>query len=283
MSRALLLVFVVLGCMILTALQALHSPTQKSVRKDMFTDPSIVQSTGPTVDNASASVILPTTTAPVTSIDSTTLPASGVPTMGLSSISESADLPPRDAQIINNETLHDTPYNQDSGYLSDASTMGDPLFRLLSALALENTLQDTRNILERAPALPQVSDEMPYQSASTQQVSTDQPLRQYLDKASEAVTNWKELAEHALRERDMYKRHSEADLPAFTSNDLVLDHTQRWSVPQHRPPVCIVNERRASKVCSTTDQSSLIGTLLSDAQDTSVGSIMPKFAFHLID
>ena len=59
-------------------------------------------------------------------------------------------------------------------------------------------------------------------------------------------------------------------------DDMVLLPDQKWTIPHKRPPVC------TSQKCSFTplyEQSSLIGTLLSDATDTSVGSIMPSFKF----
>ena len=59
-------------------------------------------------------------------------------------------------------------------------------------------------------------------------------------------------------------------------DDMVLLPDQKWTIPHKRPPVC------TSQKCSFTplyEQSSLIGTLLSDATDTSIGSIMPSFKF----
>jgi hypothetical protein len=60
---------------------------------------------------------------------------------------------------------------------------------------------------------------------------------------------------------------------------MVLLPGMEWSVPQPRPPVCLP--------CPTTcpvqpslDQTRLLGTLLSDANDTQVGSMMPKFTYH---
>lgn len=50
-----------------------------------------------------------------------------------------------------------------------------------------------------------------------------------------------------------------------------------WSVPQSRCPVCV-----ASAPCTVNPsqfQSGLIGTLLGEAQDTGMGSIMPKFDY----
>lgn len=59
--------------------------------------------------------------------------------------------------------------------------------------------------------------------------------------------------------------------------DLVLAPELKWSVPQKHSPVCIPVEK--CPICPTTSQSSLIGTLLSDATSTKVGSILPRFTY----
>jgi len=58
----------------------------------------------------------------------------------------------------------------------------------------------------------------------------------------------------------------------FTPQDMVLDSTLAWSVPQQRPPVCTNGN---CSVNTLFDQSALIGTPLEDAQNTKVGSILP--------
>jgi hypothetical protein len=62
---------------------------------------------------------------------------------------------------------------------------------------------------------------------------------------------------------------------AFLNADteFVLRPDQRWSVPQKRPPVCTPASK--CKVTDSVDQTSLIGTPLTDAKSTSVGSILP--------
>ena len=55
--------------------------------------------------------------------------------------------------------------------------------------------------------------------------------------------------------------------------DMVLDPSLRWSVPQRHPPVCVGG---ANKYQPVLEQTALIGTLLADAQDTEVGSILPE-------
>jgi hypothetical protein len=51
-----------------------------------------------------------------------------------------------------------------------------------------------------------------------------------------------------------------------------------WAVPHPRPPICTPCGTPCT-VVGTTDQTSLIGTLLNDAADTQVGSLMPKFEY----
>lgn len=59
-------------------------------------------------------------------------------------------------------------------------------------------------------------------------------------------------------------------------DDMVLFPEYKWDVPQKRPPVCVGGD---VKVEPMTEQTALIGTLLSDAEDTKVGSMMPSFEY----
>ena len=56
--------------------------------------------------------------------------------------------------------------------------------------------------------------------------------------------------------------------------NMVLFPEYKWSVPQQFPPICMGKNQ---KVNPTQDQTALIGTLLSDAKDTQVGSLLPAF------
>jgi hypothetical protein len=60
---------------------------------------------------------------------------------------------------------------------------------------------------------------------------------------------------------------------SFTSEDMVLDSTLRWSVPQRQPPICAPNAR--CNVSALSDQTALLGTPLDQASDTKWGSILP--------
>ncbi len=59
----------------------------------------------------------------------------------------------------------------------------------------------------------------------------------------------------------------------FNKDDMVLDPSLSWSVPQKRTPICAATAR--CDVGVLNDQTALIGTPLSDAQLTKVGSILP--------
>lgn len=52
--------------------------------------------------------------------------------------------------------------------------------------------------------------------------------------------------------------------------------TMEWQIPQERPGICIGDFSRASPL---TDQTALIGTLIEDSKNTSVGSLLPKFSY----
>lgn len=55
--------------------------------------------------------------------------------------------------------------------------------------------------------------------------------------------------------------------------DMVLDPSLRWSVPQRHPPVCVGGANNYQPI---VDQSALIGTLLEESKNTQVGSILPE-------
>jgi len=59
-------------------------------------------------------------------------------------------------------------------------------------------------------------------------------------------------------------------------DDMVLYPGYKWDVPQKRPPVCVGGD---IKVEPMTEQTALIGTLLCDAENTKVGSMMPGFEY----
>jgi hypothetical protein len=75
----------------------------------------------------------------------------------------------------------------------------------------------------------------------------------------------------------------------FNERDLVLSRKYEWSVPHRRPPVCTSsstcqNDNNDKKTtgrgaCPRRDQTALIGTLLSEAAGTKVGSILPRFLY----
>ena len=74
-------------------------------------------------------------------------------------------------------------------------------------------------------------------------------------------------------------RNKNKDKVAHDYDDMVLRHDQLWKMPERRPPLCNMNSKKKCNVNPIEVQSALIGTLLNDASDTSVGSILPKFQF----
>ena len=64
---------------------------------------------------------------------------------------------------------------------------------------------------------------------------------------------------------------------ANVDSDMVLLPDQKWSVPQEHPEVC---RGGTSEFNPSVEQTALIGTLLEDAADTEVGSIMSEFEFN---
>lgn len=83
----------------------------------------------------------------------------------------------------------------------------------------------------------------------------------------------------AERNRDELKNICQRNnsFKKFHYDDLTILPGQQWSVPQRHPPVCTGSKGNYSP---RTDQTALIGTLLKDASDTEVGSIMPKFVYQ---
>jgi len=65
------------------------------------------------------------------------------------------------------------------------------------------------------------------------------------------------------------------------NGDAVLRPEMAWSVPNYTPPVCTTlgREPLIQPVFSATNSSLLLGTPLAEANNTEVGSIMPKFTY----
>ena len=62
------------------------------------------------------------------------------------------------------------------------------------------------------------------------------------------------------------------------NNDMVLNPEYKWMVPMPKPPVCVPFEK--NEYNPLIEQSSLIGTLLPDARNTSVGSMLSYTPTH---
>ena len=77
--------------------------------------------------------------------------------------------------------------------------------------------------------------------------------------------------------RDMDAMRMNCKRDRTKNTDMVLLPGQEWSVPQQRQPICY------HSTCQTVpqhEQTALIGTLLDDADNTQIGSILPKFTYE---
>jgi len=71
-------------------------------------------------------------------------------------------------------------------------------------------------------------------------------------------------------------RNSEQSKYVNADSNMVLYPEFKWSVPEKRQPVCYGKNAAYQPL---HDQTALIGTLISDAKNTQVGSIMPTFTY----
>lgn len=95
-----------------------------------------------------------------------------------------------------------------------------------------------------------------------------QTCQKNLDQSKQELSNY-------LNDRNMSHLKNVCDRnKKFNDDDMVLDHSQSWSVPQRYPPVCIGGNNNYSPL---NEQTALIGTLLTDAKQTNVGSVLPVF------
>ena len=83
-----------------------------------------------------------------------------------------------------------------------------------------------------------------------------------------SARNMDQLKYACLRSKDKHMK---------TDDNMVLIKGLEWSVPQQRPGVCRMSKTQDYHY--STEQTSLIGTLLDEAENTKVGSIMPEFEY----
>jgi hypothetical protein len=74
-------------------------------------------------------------------------------------------------------------------------------------------------------------------------------------------------------------RSKKSDKLAHEYDDMVLRHDQLWRMPERYPPVCKMNSKKKCPINPVEVQSALLGTLLDDATNTKIGSIMPPFKY----
>jgi len=93
--------------------------------------------------------------------------------------------------------------------------------------------------------------------------------------------NLNELTDGARKKSTCSKlEYKRVMIPKHNGDD-VLRPEMAWSVPNYNPPVCtsLGQDPLIQPVFSSTSSSLLLGTPLTEAQKTTVGSIMPKFTY----
>jgi hypothetical protein len=75
------------------------------------------------------------------------------------------------------------------------------------------------------------------------------------------------------------QRGNTLDEVATDYDDMLLRDNQRWKIPQRYPSLCKRDSKKKCKVNPIEVQSTLLGTLIDNAKDTKIGSIMPQFSY----
>jgi len=125
--------------------------------------------------------------------------------------------------------------------------------------------------------------------AKGSQINTDKLIKLIKENADcqfskDGLDNQYKSSEQSLadavndRNRDELKNICERNktFSKYHYEDMVLVPGQEWTIPQKHPPVCYGSKGNYNP---RIEQTSLIGTLLRDAKDTEIGSIMPKFTY----
>ena len=115
----------------------------------------------------------------------------------------------------------------------------------------------------------------------------DSTARTVVDKDSDMTPMVNGIMTNADRifNKDQYGRLldiqlEEGRIPVQTHyGQMALRPDMSWTVPQHPPPVCTTLGQRPLVQPVMTNSPLLLGTSLEDAEDTEVGSIMPKFEY----
>jgi hypothetical protein len=156
----------------------------------------------------------------------------------------------------------------EQGTLQSSVGLAAPRQGTPQALAAPQQQQSSDGFAATAQALATPQQ----QSSSGQRVGA---AKHCLDKRD---TQGYAQASQQRRRDDLSAAAGRCNEPQGSNAGMVLLPGMEWSVPQPRPPVCLP--------CPTTcpvqpslDQTRLLGTLLSDANDTQVGSMMPKFTY----
>lgn len=104
------------------------------------------------------------------------------------------------------------------------------------------------------------------------------------DSESESMLKSMECSSKEVFDKDLIAKNLECDnhirINLTHKGDMVLRPEYEWSVPQQRAPVCTTLGQKPLVQPVFVNSSLLLGTNLEDAEDTQIGSIMPKFQFQ---
>lgn len=120
------------------------------------------------------------------------------------------------------------------------------------------------------------------QQQSVLSVSEQEQLRSVLATYGELADKLRSIDEKDTNMSKMIEELQGKIVPTH-ENDMVLRPEFAWSVPQRRPPVCTVPGQPPIIQPLLSDSKLMLGTPLCEADQTQVGSIMPKFQYTQLD
>jgi hypothetical protein len=136
-----------------------------------------------------------------------------------------------------------------------------------------NTNTNTKNIDQNAPPMTE-----PVTTSGPKDTTSSTNETESVDKCASNTTDLATLKSERNMEELMYGCKREKKMKKYTNatDDMVLLEGAEWSVPQERPPICY---QPTCIVNPSQDQTALIGTILGEANETQIGSILPKFTY----
>jgi len=248
----------------------------------MWTDEDPVQTavTKPIVPTTSGSAVNKSTTIPVaTKEDNTVKSSTAVKTQEQDkTTSNIVSSNTQSSNQVKPSTNHPPPEDFAGSYYNNSTiyniyTVGETDYLGVPNRAFLNSLSekgDTGNVIKSITCQKGVIS-----SSTDENMKKTTELSSYIENR-----NREQLASTCARTRKFADIDEDDEYAAmfytniFTKEDMVLDPSLRWSVPQRKPPVCAPNSRCG--VSPLSEQTALIGTPIDEAIDTKWGSILPS-------